>query len=237
MESGAGTLGPGLSQAGRFRAGTARTDARAHHRDASTRLLWFFGFARIDRDQREPSSPARSSRSSTIMRRRDHAIHDAGGEVLNWMGDGVLGDVHTREMAVAKTTALRAEPRSGTIWLMSITSRGRRGGGDAVRSACMSVKSSMAISAAKDRLRFHGGGAGVTERSAPSLDVPFGRTRIVTSQAFRTGLDALRAKNIWCRRGALRLRGTRPAQESLYAIPISAADEVMAGKDGRYLAK
>jgi class 3 adenylate cyclase len=75
------------------------------------------------------------------------AIHDAGGDVLKLIGDGVLAMFTGDDMTAAKRAALRAEHRFRHN--MTSLNAARTAGGRPTTSACMSARCFTATSAAR----------------------------------------------------------------------------------------
>src|SRR5204863_10181354 len=164
------------------------------------------------------------------------AIHDAGGEVLKLIGDGVLAMFTHDNMAVAKRAALRAEHRFRRN--MAAVSTRRAAEGVAVTTAHVGLHVGEVFYGnigSEDRLDFTVVGPAVNEVSRIASMCRSVDRELLTSQAFRTGLDAA-GRNYLGSTGRFALRGISAAQDLYTLDPDIASDEVMAGKYARYLA-
>ena len=107
------------------------------------------------------------------------AIHDAGGEVLKLIGDGVLAMFTHENMAAAKRAALRAEHRFRRN-MKALTARrvGRKPAGDdgPCRPACR--RGVLRQYRQRRPARLHRGGTGRQRGQPHRLDVPLGRPGI-----------------------------------------------------------
>jgi adenylate cyclase len=172
------------------------------------------------------------------------AIHDAGGEVLKLIGDGVLA-MFTQEnlqenlndnMAVAKRAALRAEHRFRRN-MRALTAR-RTAEQRPVTTAHVGLHIGEVFYGnigSEDRLDFTVVGPAVNEVSRIASMCRSVDRELLTSSAFRAGLDAT-GRNYLVSTGRFALRGISRAQELYTLDPDIAADEVVAGKYERYLA-
>ncbi|MBR1246797.1 adenylate/guanylate cyclase domain-containing protein [Bradyrhizobium sp. AUGA SZCCT0169] len=163
------------------------------------------------------------------------AIHDAGGEVLKLIGDGVLAMFTHENMAVAKRTALRAEHRFRHN--MAAVSARRAAEGVAVTTAHVGLHVGEVFYGnigSEDRLDFTVVGPAVNEVSRIASMCRSVDRELLTSQAFRTGLDAA-GRNYLVSTGRYALRGIGRAQDLYTLDPDIASDEVVAGKYERYL--
>ena len=164
------------------------------------------------------------------------AIHDAGGEVLKLIGDGVLAMFTHENMAVAKRAALRAEYRFRRN-MKALTAR-RTAEQRPVTTAHVGLHIGEVFYGnigSEDRLDFTVVGPAVNEVSRIASMCRSVDRELLTSSAFRAGLDAT-GRDYLVSTGRFALRGISRAQE-LYALdPDIAADEVVAGKYERYLA-
>lgn len=163
------------------------------------------------------------------------AIHDAGGEVLKLIGDGVLAMFTHENMAVAKRAALRAEHRFRHN--MADVSARRAADGLAVTSAHVGLHVGEVFYGnigSEDRLDFTVVGPTVNEVSRIASMCRSVDRELLTSQAFRTGLDAA-GRNYLVSTGRYALRGIGRAQDLYTLDPDIASDEVVAGKYERYL--
>jgi adenylate cyclase len=164
------------------------------------------------------------------------AIHDTGGEVLKLIGDGVLAMFTHENMAVAKRTALRAEHRFRRN--MAAVSARRAAEGVAVTTAHVGLHVGEVFYGnigSEDRLDFTVVGPAVNEVSRIASMCRSVDRELLTSQAFRTGLDAA-GRNYLVSTGRYALRGIGRAQDLYTLDPDIASDEVVAGKYERYLA-
>jgi adenylate cyclase len=163
------------------------------------------------------------------------AIHDAGGEVLKLIGDGVLAMFTNENMAVAKRTALRAEHRFRRN--MAAVSARRAAEGVAVTTAHVGLHVGEVFYGnigSEDRLDFTVVGPAVNEVSRIASMCRSVDRELLTSEAFRTGLDAA-GRNYLVSTGRYALRGIGRAQDLYTLDPDIASDEVVAGKYERYL--
>ncbi|MBR1281942.1 adenylate/guanylate cyclase domain-containing protein [Bradyrhizobium sp. AUGA SZCCT0177] len=163
------------------------------------------------------------------------AIHDAGGEVLKLIGDGVLAMFTHENMAVAKRTALRAEHRFRHN--MAAVSARRAAEGVAVTTAHVGLHVGEVFYGnigSEDRLDFTVVGPAVNEVSRIASMCRSVDRELLTSEAFRTGLDAA-GRNYLVSTGRYALRGIGRAQDLYTLDPDIASDEVVAGKYERYL--
>ena len=163
------------------------------------------------------------------------AIHDAGGEVLKLIGDGVLAMFTNENMAVAKRAALRAEYRFRHN--MNVLNARRSGDGRPVTTAYVGLHVGEVFYGnigSEDRLDFTVVGPAVNEVSRIASMCSSVDRELLTSQAFRTGLDAI-GRNYLVSTGRFALRGISRAQDLYTLDPDIASDEVVAGKYERYL--
>ena len=164
------------------------------------------------------------------------AIHDAGGEVLKLIGDGVLAIFTGENMALARRAGLRAEHRFRHN--MNALNARRSADGRPVTSAHVGLHVGEVFYGnigSEDRLDFTVVGPAVNEVSRIASMCRSVDRELLTSSDFRAGLDATGRKYL-VSTGRFALRGISGAQE-LYTIdPDLAADEVVAGSYARYLA-
>jgi adenylate cyclase len=164
------------------------------------------------------------------------AIHDAGGEVLKLIGDGVLAIFTGENMALARRAGLRAEHRFRHN--MNALNARRSGDGRPVTSAHVGLHVGEVFYGnigSEDRLDFTVVGPAVNEVSRIASMCRSVDRELLTSSEFRAGLDASGRKYL-VSTGRFALRGISGAQD-LYTIdPDLAADEVVAGSYARYLA-
>ncbi|HTE94985.1 MAG TPA: adenylate/guanylate cyclase domain-containing protein [Bradyrhizobium sp.] len=164
------------------------------------------------------------------------AIHDAGGEVLKLIGDGVLAIFTHANMAVAKHAALRAEHRFRHN-INSLNAR-RSADGRPTTSAYVGLHIGEVFYGnigSEDRLDFTVVGPAVNEVSRIASMCSSVDRELLTSSAFRAGLDAA-GRGYLVSTGRFALRGIGRAQELYTLDPDIASDEVVAGKYERYLA-
>ena len=164
------------------------------------------------------------------------AIHDAGGEVLKLIGDGVLAMFTHENMAVARRAALRAE--HGFRHNMRALNARRTADGRPVTSACVGLHVGEVFYGnigSEDRLDFTVVGPAVNEVSRIVSMCSSVDRELLTSAAFRDGLDAAGRKYL-VSTGRFALRGIGRAQDLYTLDPDVGADEVVAGSYERYLA-
>jgi adenylate cyclase len=163
------------------------------------------------------------------------AIHDAGGEVLKLIGDGVLAMFKHDNMAVAKHAALRAERRFRHN-MNSLNAR-RSAEGRPTTSAYVGLHVGEVFYGnigSEDRLDFTAVGPAVNEVSRIASMCGSVDREFLTSSAFWSGLNAT-GRGYLVSTGRFALRGIGRAQELYTLDPDIASDEVMAGKYERYL--
>jgi len=163
------------------------------------------------------------------------AIHDAGGEVLKLIGDGVLAMFTHENMAVAKRAALRAEHRFRRN-MVDVSAR-RAADGLVVTTAHCGLHVGEVFYGnigSEDRLDFTVVGPAVNEVSRIASMCRSVDRELLTSQDFRTGLDAA-GRNFLVSTGRYALRGIGRAQDLYTLDPDIASDEVVGGKYERYL--
>lgn len=164
------------------------------------------------------------------------AIHDAGGEVLKLIGDGVLAMFTHDNMAVAKRASLRAEHRFRHN--MNALNDRRSAEGRPVTSAHVGLHVGEVFYGnigSDDRLDFTVVGPAVNEVSRIASMCRSVDRELLTSSDFRSGLDATGRKYL-VSTGRFALRGISRAQDLYTLDPDIAADEVVAGSYERYLA-
>src|SRR6266436_6111628 len=164
------------------------------------------------------------------------AIHDAGGEVLKLIGDGVLAMFTHANMAVAKHAALRAEHRFRHN-MNSLNAR-RSADGRPTTSAYVGLHVGEVFYGnigSEDRLDFTVVGPAVNEVSRIASMCSSVDRELLTSSDFRTGLDAT-GRGYMVSTGRFALRGIGRAQDLYTLDPDIASDEVAARKYERYLA-
>jgi adenylate cyclase len=164
------------------------------------------------------------------------AIHDAGGDVLKLMGDGVLAMFTGTDMVLAKRGALRAEHQFRKN-MIALNAK-RTAAGRPVTSAYVGLHVGEVLYGnigSDDRLDFTVVGPAVNEVSriasmCSSVDRP-----LLTSTAFQAGVDSAGRKYL-VSTGRYALRGIGHAQDLFTLDPDIDADEVVRGKYERYLA-
>jgi adenylate cyclase len=164
------------------------------------------------------------------------AIHDAGGDVLKLIGDGVLAMFTGTDMVLAKRGALRAEHQFRKN-MIALNAR-RTAAGRPVTSAYVGLHVGEVLYGnigSDDRLDFTVVGPAVNEVSriasmCSSVDRP-----LLTSTAFQAGVDSAGRKYL-VSTGRYALRGIGHAQDLFTLDPDIDADEVVRGKYERYLA-
>jgi adenylate cyclase len=164
------------------------------------------------------------------------AIHDAGGEVMKLIGDGVLAMFTNENMAIAKRAALRAEHRFRHN--MDVLNARRAGEGRPVTTAHVGLHIGEVFYGnigSDDRLDFTVVGPAVNEVSRIASMCRSVDRELLTSLAFRNGLDAT-GRSYLVSTGRFALRGIGGAQDLYTLDPDILTDEVVAGKYARYVA-
>jgi adenylate cyclase len=164
------------------------------------------------------------------------AIHDAGGEVLKLIGDGVLAMFTNENTSVARRNALRAEHRFRHN--MDTVNARRSAEGRAVTTAHVGLHIGEVFYGnigSDDRLDFTVVGPAVNEVSRIASMCRSVDRELLTSSAFRNGLDAT-GRNYLVSTGRFALRGIGGAQDLYTLDPDILTDEVVAGKYARYVA-
>src|SRR5229473_2320177 len=164
------------------------------------------------------------------------AIHDAGGEVLKLIGDGVLAMFTDEDVTSAKRAALRAEHRFRSN-MASLNAR-RSGDGRPITTAYVGLHVGEVFYGnigSEDRLDFTVVGPAVNEVSRIASMCGSVDREFLTSSDFWSGLNAT-GRGYLVSTGRFALRGIGRAQELYTLDPDIASDEVMAGKYERYLA-
>jgi adenylate cyclase len=163
------------------------------------------------------------------------AIHDAGGDVLKLIGDGVLAMFKSDDMKAAKRAALKAEHRLRRN-INALNAR-RSAEGRPVTFAYVGLHVGEVFYGnigSEDRLDFTVVGPTVNEVSRIAAMCSSVDRDLLTSAEFRDGLDATGRANL-VSTGRFALRGIGRAQDLYTLDPAIAADEVVAGKYERYL--
>jgi len=164
------------------------------------------------------------------------AVHEAGGDVLKLIGDGVLAMFTNENMSVAKRGALRAEHR----FRHNLRELNRRRSADSrpTTSAYVGLHVGEVFYGnigSEDRLDFTVVGPAVNEVSRIASMCRSVDRELLASDAFRAGLDTP-GRSYFVSTGRFALRGIGRAQDLYTLDPGIAADEVAAGKYERYLA-
>ena len=164
------------------------------------------------------------------------AVHDAGGDVLKLIGDGVLAMFTNPDMALAKRAALRAEHRFRQN-MMALNLR-RTAETRPTTSAYVGLHVGEVFYGnigSEDRLDFTVVGPAVNEVSRIASMCRSVDRELLASSAFREGLDAT-GRGYFVSTGRFALRGIGRAQDLYTLDPDVAADEVVTGRYERYLA-
>jgi len=164
------------------------------------------------------------------------AIHDAGGQVLKLIGDGVLAMFTHENMAVAKRAALRAEHRFRHN--MDVLNARRSADGRPVTTAHVGLHIGEVFYGnigSDDRLDFTVVGPAVNEVSRIASMCRSVDRELLTSSEFRNGLDAA-GRSFLVSTGRFALRGVSRAQDLYTLDPDILSDEAVAGKYARYVA-
>ena len=163
------------------------------------------------------------------------AIHDAGGEVLKLIGDGVLAMFTNENMSIAKRSALRAEHRFRHN--MDALNARRSAAGQPVTTAHVGLNIGEVFYGnigSDDRLDFTVVGPAVNEVSRIASMCRSVDRELLTSSAFRNGLDAV-GRNYLVSTGRFALRGIGGAQDLYTLDPDILTDELVAAKYSRYV--
>jgi adenylate cyclase len=164
------------------------------------------------------------------------AIHDAGGEVLKLIGDGVMAMFTHENVAVARRAAMRAEFRFRRN-INALNAR-RAAEGRPTTTAYVGLHIGEVFYGnigSEDRLDFTVVGPAVNEVSRIASMCASVDRELLISSAFGDALDAEGRKYL-VSTGRFALRGISRAQDLYTLDPDIAADEVVAGKYERYLA-
>src|SRR4029079_14309445 len=161
--------------------------------------------------------------------------HEPGGGVLKLIGDGVLAMFTAQDLAQARRSALRAENRFRKN--LNAINESRAGKNRPTTSAYVGLHVGEVFYGnigSEDRLEFTVGGPAVNEVIRTASMCRAVDRELLTSQAFRTGLDAA-GRNYLVSTGRFALRGIGRAQDLYTLDPDIASDEVVAGRYERYL--
>jgi adenylate cyclase len=164
------------------------------------------------------------------------AIHDAGGDVLKLIGDGVLAMFAGGDMATARRAALRAEHQFRRN--ISALNMRRSAEGRPLTSAYVGLHVGEVFYGnigSEDRLDFTVVGPAVNEVSRIASMCRSIDRELLASAEFRTGLDST-GRDYLVSTGRYALRGIGRAQDLYTLDPVIAADEAAAGRYERYLA-
>jgi adenylate cyclase len=164
-----------------------------------------------------------------------NAVHEAGGEVLKLIGDGVLAMFTAEDMSAARRAALRAEHRFRKN--MKALNERRASDGRPTTTAYLGLHVGEVFYGnigSDDRLDFTVVGPAVNEVSriaamCGSVDRDF-----LVSSEFRAGLDTA-GRRYLVSTGRYALRGIGRAQDLYTLDPDMAANEAVAGSYKRYL--
>jgi adenylate cyclase len=164
------------------------------------------------------------------------AVHDAGGDVLKLIGDGVLAMFTGEDMTAARRAALRAEHR----FRRNMTDlNARRSTEDRpVTTAHVGLHVGEVFYGnigSEDRLDFTAVGPAVNEVSRISSMCRSVDRELLVSSDFRAGLDAT-GRHYLVSTGRFALRGIGRAQELFTLDPDIVFDEAVTGRYQRYLA-
>jgi adenylate cyclase len=164
------------------------------------------------------------------------AIHEAGGDVLKLIGDGVLAMFTGEDMTEARRAALRAEHRFRLN--MKAVNKKRSAAGQPVTSAYVGLHVGEVFYGnigSEDRLDFTVVGPAVNEVSRiASMCRSVDRATLVSSE-FRADLDTA-GRRYLVSTGRYVLRGIGRAQDLYTLDPDVASNEAMTGSYERYLA-
>jgi adenylate cyclase len=164
------------------------------------------------------------------------AIHDAGGDVLKLIGDGVLAMFTHEDMTSARRAALRAE--HGFRRNMIALNAKRSADGRPVTSAYVGLHVGEVFYGnigSEDRLDFTTVGPAVNEVSRIASMCRSVDRELLASADFRAGLDAA-GQGYLVSTGRYALRGIGRAQDLYTLDPGIGSDEAVAGSYEGYLA-
>ena len=163
------------------------------------------------------------------------AIHDAGGEVLKLIGDGVLAMFTRDDMAIAKRAALQAEQLFRRN--MGVLNARRSAENRPITSAYVGLHVGEVFYGnigSEDRLDFTLVGPAVNEVSRISSMCRSVDRELLVSTDFRDGLDAA-GRRYLVSTGRFALRGIGRAQDLYTLDPVLAADGAAAERYAGYL--
>jgi adenylate cyclase len=164
------------------------------------------------------------------------AIHEAGGEVLKLIGDGVLAMFTNEDLAVARRIALRAE--HGFRKSLDLLNVRRAEDSRPTTSAYVGLHVGEVFYGnigSEDRLDFTVVGPAVNEASRIVSMCRSVDRELLTSSAFRNGLDAA-GQGYFVSTGRYALRGIGRAQDLFTLDPEVRVDEALTSAYERYLA-
>src|SRR5437899_2213640 len=164
------------------------------------------------------------------------AIHDAGGDVLKLIGDGVLAMFTNEDMAAARKAALQAEHQFRKNIITLNARRGKEG--LPITSAYIGLHVGEVYYGnvgSEDRLDFTVVGPAVNEVSRIASMCRSVDRELLASADFCTGLDTA-GRGYLVSTGRFALRGIGRAQDLYTLDPVIASDEAVAGRYERYLA-
>jgi adenylate cyclase len=164
-----------------------------------------------------------------------HAIHDAGGDVLKLIGDGVLAVFTGKDMAVARRAALRAEHRFRKN-LRAVNAR-RSAANRLVTSAYVGLHVGEVFYGnigSEDRLDFTVVGPAVNAVSRIASMCNSVDRDLLASAAFQQGLEAT-GRKYFVSTGRFALRGIGHAEELYTLDPEVATNEGKAMQYDRYV--
>jgi adenylate cyclase len=163
------------------------------------------------------------------------AIHEAGGDVLKLIGDGVLAIFTGEDMALSRRAALSAEHRF-RLNIVALNERRARQGRP-VTSAYLGLHVGEVFYGnigSEDRLDFTVVGPAVNEVSRISSMCSSADREFLASSEFYKGLDAI-GRRYLVSTGRYALRGIGRAEDLYTLDPDMAANEALAGSYERYL--
>jgi adenylate cyclase len=164
------------------------------------------------------------------------AIHDAGGDVLKLIGDGVLAMFTHEDMTSARQVALRAEHHFRHN--MVLLNARRTAGGQPVTSAYVGLHVGEVFYGnigSEDRLDFTVVGPAVNEVSRIASMCRSVDRELLASSDFRAGLDGA-GQGYLVSTGRFALRGIGRAQDLYTLDPTIGSDQAVCASYERYLA-
>ena len=164
-----------------------------------------------------------------------NAVHEAGGEVLKLIGDGVLAIFTGEDMAIARRAALQAEHRF-RLNMAEVNAR-RSAAGRPVTTAYVGLHIGQVFYGnigSEDRLDFTVVGPAVNEVSRIASMCRSVDRELLASSEFRGGLDAT-GRRYLVSTGRYALRGIGRAQDLYTLDPDMEGNEAMTGGYERYL--